>query len=60
MEFNNNDNNERKPPNKDQLGLEVTLYWCGTGIVMVISDKVGRPKIKYRFENDRSGGEKAQ
>jgi uncharacterized protein (UPF0147 family) len=25
MEFNNNDNNERKPPNRDQLGLETRL-----------------------------------
>ena len=36
MEFNNNDNNERKPPNRDQLGLEVSQYWYCTGVVRII------------------------
>ena len=60
MELNNDDNTERKPPNKDQLDLEVSRYRCGSSLVTVILDEVGRSKIKYRLETDPSRGEKAR
>ena len=59
MELNNDDNTERKPPNKDQLGLEVSRYRCGSSVVTVILDEIGRSKIKYCLETDPSRGEKA-